>query len=163
MNKIRPRILPRSIFDLLICLPAIIIQGLLLLAPILILFLLTKNELLVLVYFLAVSVFFLLGGVRYLLIDENGIVLKRMIGTPRFISWDEIESVEISSPINTIIYGWLWPPIPAREMTYSLSTYRHVQFTYSGGKRTFFPPKKVQELLSIVSNYKAQALTESSV
>ncbi|MBL4680372.1 MAG: hypothetical protein JKY88_06565 [Pseudomonadales bacterium] len=164
MNKIKPRILPRSILDILICLPVMIIQMLLLfVAPMLIVFLLTGNEILALSMFLVVWGFFLLGGVRYLLVDENGILLRRVVGSPRFISWDELESVEISSPLHTIIYGWLWPPIPAREMTYSLSAYEHVQFIYGGGKRVFFPPKQTQEFLSLVCNYKAQALTKPSI
>ncbi len=69
MNKIKPRILPRSLLDILICLPATIIQMLLLfVAPMLIVLLLTGNEIFVLSIFLLVWGFFLLGGVRYLLI-----------------------------------------------------------------------------------------------
>lgn len=164
MTKIKPRILPRSILDLLICLPAMTVQMLLLFViPLIVIFLLTRNEILVISVFLLVWGFFLLGGVRYLLVDEKGILLRRVVGAPRFISWDDLESVEVSSPLNTIIHGWLWPPIPAREMTYSLSAHEHVQFTCAGGKRTFFPPKQTQELLSLVSNYKAQALTKPSI
>lgn len=163
MSKIKPRILPRSILDILICMPAMIIQMLLVFAvPVLMVFLLTRSEILSLFVFLMVWGFFLLGGVRYLLIDESGISLKRVVGVPKFISWDDLESVEISSPFNTIIYGWLWPPVPAREMTYSLSAHEHVQFTYSGGKRTFFPPKHTQQLLDLIYDHKAKALTKPS-
>jgi len=158
MNKIKPRILPRSIFDILICIPIMLLQMLLLfIAPMLIIFLLSESLLLVLLAFLLVWGFFIFGGVRYLIVNEEGIRLKRVLGSPKFISWDNLESVEVSTPLNTIVYGWLWPPIPAREMTYSLSAYEHIQFTYGGGYRAFFPPKYTQELLSLVNKYKAQA------
>lgn len=150
--------------DILICLPVVTVQMLLLfVAPMLIVFLVTESAILVLLLFLVVWGFFLLGGVRCLLIDENGILLRRVVGHPRFISWDDLESVEISSPLNTIVYGWLWPPIPAREMTYSLSALKHVQFRYGGGKRMFFPPRQTQELLDLICKHKAQALTKPNL
>ena len=159
MTIVKPRVWPRNIFDLFICLPSFIIQILVLFVlPMLIVFMIFGNLLLTIFVVLAIWLYFVIGGVRYLSINDDGITFKRVLGSPKFVSWSELEGVEVSSPLNTIIFGWLWPPIPAREMTYSLSAFEHVQFTYSGGKRTFFPPMEVRGLMSLIEKYKREAL-----
>jgi len=70
-----------------------------------------------------------------------------------------LEGVEISTPIKTIWFGWLWPIIPAREMTYCCSSFYHVLFRYSGDKLVFFPPYDVELLIDSVQKYKPQALS----
>lgn len=164
VSKIKPRILPRNLLDLLILIPAFAIQTIMLfIAPMFIIYILSGNMGLVLVTFILIWGYFIFGGVRYLIVNENGIQFKRILGSPRTITWQELESIEVSSPLNTIVYGWLWPPIPAREMTYSFSAYEHIQFTYAGGKRVYFPPKQASEFVELVNEYQGQALTRPSI
>jgi len=163
MTKINPRISPRNIIDLLILIPAFMIQStILFFIPMVFVWYISGNILLSFFYLFFVWLYYAFGGVRYLVVDDKGIEFKRIIGSPKYIHWIDLESVEVSSPFNTIMLGWLWPPIPAREMTYSLSTFEHIQFTYNKGKKVFFPPNNTSELIKIIELNRKNTLTKSS-
>ncbi len=155
MEKIKPRILPRSLPDFIFVFLVFIIQTIILyLIPSLIVLLITNNVIFVFATVFVIWMYFITGGVRYLIINDDGIFFKRILGNPNKILSEELESIEISNPLNTIVYGWLWPPLPAREMTYSLSSQQHVKFTYGKGKFVFFPPKNIADFYDVIEKYK---------
>ena len=163
MKKVKPRILPRSILDLVIVVIAMFFQILIyFVIPMSIVGYITQNILFSLAVFLIIWGYFIFGGVRYLIIDEEGIIFKRVLGSPKSIPWKNLELVEVSSPINTVLFGWFWPLIPPREMTYSSSSYGHVIFTYNEGKQVFFPPKNTEEFLEVVKAHNENLLTRGS-
>lgn len=160
MVKIVPRILPRTFPDFLLTLSVGIIQILILVVlPYKLVGVVANNDVATIIPFLVI-LYFVLGGVRFLGIDSEGIKFKRVLGAPKRIEWRFLEGVEVSPPLRTICLGWLWPIIPAREMTFSFSSYNHVLFHYSGGKLAFFSPYDIELLLACVQKYKPEALSE---
>ncbi len=161
--KIKPRILPRNILDILIGVP-ILVYGVVVvyLLPVFMVLLIFDSVICAIILFLLIWGYFVFGGVRYLVVDENGILFKRIIGNPKYIAWENLENVELSKPLNTVLKGWIWPLTPPREMTFSLSAHGHFEFEYNGGKIVFFPPKSENELLNVIQEHKPQVLTRGS-
>jgi hypothetical protein len=160
MTKIAPRILPRTFPDFLLTfLAATILILILFVLPYKLLWVATNNYVVTFVPLLMVVLYFVFGGVRFLEINSEGIRFKRVLGSPKLIEWRNLEGVEISSPLRTIWFGWLWPIIPAREMTCSVSSYNHVLFRYSGNKMVFFPPYDIELLFTCIQKHKPTALS----
>jgi len=160
MTKILPRVLPRTFSDFLLTLSAgTLLILILFVLPYKLLWMATNNYVVTLVPLLVICLYFIFGGVRYLEINSEGIRFKRVLGAPKLIEWRNLEGVEISPPLRTIWFGWLWPIIPAREMTCSFSSYKHALFRYSGNKVVFFPPYDIDLLLSCIKKHKPTALS----
>jgi len=81
--------------------------------------------------------------VTALRITSEGIHFIRLCGSPKFLSWKQIEGISLAPPKELIIYGWLWPPLPAREMTASLSCLQHYRIQWTNGY-CYFPPADVE-------------------
>jgi len=86
-------------------------------------------------------------------LSEDGIHFKRTLGSPRFLTWDSICCIEEAPRTELIIRGWLWPPIPAREMTACPSSVGHYRITWKTGY-CYYPPADPQLFESLVEKMK---------
>jgi hypothetical protein len=77
--------------------------------------------------------------VTSLRLDEKGLRFRRLLGSPKILTWDQITSVAPATRQELIVKGWLWPPFPAREMTPSLTSLGHYRVTWRNGF-CYYPP-----------------------
>lgn len=143
---VRPRVQPHGIADA--CLSLLLIlpfQISILFLPFgLVTYLFTESlEKTALAIVIAVIVFSLFS-VSKLTLSTEGIRFHRILGSPQFIPWEKIRSVHQVTRKELIIFGWLWPPFPAREMSASLSSIGHYRIEWETGF-CYFPPANVVE------------------
>jgi hypothetical protein len=150
---IRPHILPRDLIDVCLALSIGLLQTALFFGiPALLAFFLTHSlgfgllpSLCVgfLGYCLAYG-FFLLFVVRRLTVGPDGLHFHRILGSPKFLSWERISSVAVASRRELVLRGWLWPLFPSREITPSLSALQHYRITWDTGF-CYYPPAHITD------------------
>jgi hypothetical protein len=101
---------------------------------------------------LLVYVAFLLLSVWSVSLSHEGIRFKRVLGGPKLIPWSELTSVTEVSRSELISRGWLWPLIPAREMTACLSSLGHYKIAWRGGF-CYYPPADAPAFESTVNAF----------
>ena len=152
---VKPRILPRNFFDLLFTFTIGFVQiFFLFLLPSFLIGLFFGKEL-GLASFILIYIIFLMFTVTKLTLTETGIRFHRILGRPRFLKWDQIDSIVVADRYELMFKGWLWPPFPCREITPSLTTENHSKISYDRDKIVFFPPKSLDEFMSKASDLKA--------
>jgi hypothetical protein len=145
--------MPRDFIDIFLGLPiGILLSALFFGIPALLAFILARSlgvghfpSLLValLAYLLAYG-FFLLFMVRRLTVAVDGLHFHRVLGSPKFLSWERISSVTVASRRELILRGWLWPLFPPREITPSLSALHHYRVTWDSGF-CYYPPAHTKD------------------
>ena len=85
-------------------------------------------------------------------VSEAGIRFVRLLGYPRFLSWDQMEKIEPVDRTEVILRGWLEPRFPPREITYSSSTRNHFIVAWSGNW-LYFPPRNVRLFREFIRRY----------
>ena len=150
---IRPRILPRDFIDVCLGLPiGIFLSVLFFCIPALLTFLLslwlgatliTSLGVAAVTYWLAYGSFFLFV-VRRLSVAADGLHFHRVLGSPKFLSWERILSVAIAPRREVILHGWLWPLFPSREITPSCSALQHYRITWDTGF-CYYPPAHTED------------------
>lgn len=154
---IKARILPRRISDALVAGVIGLAQALVLfVVPAFVVGVLTQSLGIGWFTFLVIYALWLLFTVRHLRCDEDALEFVRILGTPKRIPWEYLESVEEAPQAELVLRGWLWPPFPAREMTLSLTSLGHYRIRWRGGE-TYFPPKDVQQLLDAIQKGREHA------
>ena len=150
--KIKPRILPRDVLDVLI---GVLVGAF----QIAILFVLpalidgvTINSGAGLLTFVLVYAMSLLFMVRSVEIEQEGLRFRRVLGSPKVLPWTHILSVDEAPRRELVLRGWLWPLFPAREMTACLSAKHHFRIRWQGGF-CYCPPESVDEFRSAVSEF----------
>ena len=152
---LKPHFLPKNIADAAIGLMVFSIQSIgLLLLPGVIVFLavfLGLSGRVLQSYNLAYSILFgflapcivylafLMFTVWSIDISKDGIYFYRLLGCPKKLSWDSITDVSLAPRGELILKGWLWPLLPAREMTPTLSSLGHNRISWDKGN-CYFPP-----------------------
>jgi hypothetical protein len=137
---VKPRLAPRSLGDFLMCLPIGVLQAtLVFFLPVGLVWYLTGSLGLVALTYLVFVFTWLAWSVTKLELNSHGVRFVRWFGSPKFLSWEEIRAVEVSSPKELILNGWLWPLFPAREMTLSFTARGHYCFRHANGY-AYFPP-----------------------
>lgn len=151
---IKPRIMPRSLSDFLITflIPALLQLGGLFVVPALITFLLFRSDTLTFLVPLAIYFTFLALSVWSITLSEDGIHFRRLLGSPKLLPWSDVVSIEVAPRWELIRKGWLWPLIPAREMTISLSSLGHYRITWADGF-CYYPPLDVALFENHVSKF----------
>jgi hypothetical protein len=155
MSKIilKPRFLPRGTLDGLLSLVIGLFQTLIVLGfPFFICRVFTNNTTLSLIVAFVAYIIFLLFSVSNLVIMPDGIHLSRILGSPKFIAWSAISSIEEAPRFELIWRGWLWPIFPAKEMTPSLTSIGHYRIQF-GSKSIYFPPEDSEAFKTLVSSY----------
>lgn len=150
----KPRLLPRSFADLARCLlvPLPLQLAGLFVIPALVAYLATGSRDISLLVALGIYVAFLALSVWSISLSSEGIHFRRLLGSPKFLAWSEIVSIEVAPPWELIRNGWLWPLLPAREMTMSLSSLGHYRISWGQGF-CYFPPLNRDLFESYVSRY----------
>ena len=145
---IRPRILPRDFVDFCLSLAVGLFQTTLLFGiPALLAFLASLSFGLGVLISLCIGFvasflaycFFLLFVVRRLTVTVDGLRFHRVLGSPKFLTWDTISSVTVTPRSELILRGWLWPLFPSREMTPSLSSLQHYRISWDADF-CYYPP-----------------------
>jgi hypothetical protein len=72
-------------------------------------------------------------------VTDEGIYFKRLLGYPKFLPWNQIIDISVAPRKELIIHGWLWPLMPAREMSASLSSLNHYRISWDKGY-CYYPP-----------------------
>jgi hypothetical protein len=154
---VRPRVSPRSVGDLLICVPVGVLQAaLLFFLPAGLVWYLTDSFDMAALAYLALGLNWLAWSVTKLELSPKGVRFVRWFGSPKFIAWEDIRAIEPSSPKELILQGWLWPLFPAREMTFSLTAQGHYCFRYIDGY-AYFPPVDEAAFLQFIARHTPHA------
>ncbi len=98
----------------------------------------------------AVYLFFLMFTVWCLTISNKGITFYRLLGQPKFLPWESIKSIALASRRDLIVHGWIWPLLPAREMSPSLTCRGHYKISWVGGY-CYFPPADAKDFEALVA------------
>ena len=88
-----------------------------------------------------------LRTVRGIELDDTGIRFRRMVGGPRFLSWDNVTAVRRADRAEVVLRGWLLPPIPPRAPARSVTSIGHYRFDWKGGF-CYFPPAEEAALIA---------------
>jgi hypothetical protein len=154
MIILKPRLLPRSFSDLAICMlvPVPLQLAGLFAAPALVAYLLTDSEVVAWMVVVGIYAAFVSLSVWSISVSCDGIHFRRMFGSPKYLEWSEILSIEVAPRWELIRNGWLWPLLPAREMTMSLSSLGHYRISWADGF-CYFPPSNSELFDSYVSSY----------
>ena len=152
--RIKPRIMSRGVADF--CVGAFVVFPAQFLAlfilPSGIAFLLSRSWYLALTVPAIIYVVFLAFSVWSITLTAEGIRFHRLLGVPKFLPWSSVLSVEVAPRWELIRRGWLWPLLPAREMTASLTSLQHYRITWPEGF-CYYPPADAQVFEQYVSTH----------
>jgi hypothetical protein len=101
---------------------------------------------------LFVAVISALYSVASIAVNDRGIVFSRIFGNPKFLAWQDIKEIAPASRRELILHGWLWPLLPAREMTPSLTSMGHYRIAWTKGW-CYFPPQDAESFLRLVAGH----------
>lgn len=166
MQSVKPRFLPRDLIDAVLSFGAFVIQfAVLFVLPSLILAVFVSPRSGV-VCFAAIYFLFLLFTVKEIRLTEEGIQFVRLAGSPKWLAWNQVSAITKVTSGELILRGWLWPLLPAREMTPSLSTRGHYKIAFEGGY-VYYPPRDAQQFEGLLpahlrSNIAMQATRENA-
>ncbi|HWX36838.1 MAG TPA: hypothetical protein VNZ53_56685 [Steroidobacteraceae bacterium] len=150
---LKPRLLPRGLVDAAVVAISAIIQicALFLLPPLLI-YVVFRSAPAALILALLTYLAFLAFSVWSIVLTSEGIRFRRLFGYPKYLPWTAITSVESTPRLELIVKGWLWPLLPAREMTPSMTSQGHYRISWKGGF-CYFPPRDTVEFENYVSEH----------
>lgn len=94
-------------------------------------------------------------SVSVITLAPEGIGLRRMLGGPRLIAWKDIKSVHEVTREELLVHGWLWPFLPPREMTPTMTSLGHFRIQY-GSRGIYFPPKDAAAFQAAVARHLGQ-------
>jgi len=148
--------MPRSVGDFftgfLLVFP---VQALaLLILPGLVAFLLSRSWFVALIPPIIIYFAVIIFTVWSILLTPEGIRFRRLFGVPKFLPWSSISTIEVVTQRELVTKGWLWPLLPAREMTASLSSVRHYRISWHGGY-CYYPPADTEAFEQHVRGYMA--------
>jgi hypothetical protein len=150
--RIKPRVMPENTSDF--CVGFLLVFPLqataLFVLPSLLVLLLSRSSFVAWAAPAIICLVHLTFSVWSIALTPAGIRFHRLLGTPIFLTWTSISSIEPVSRWELITKGWLWPLLPAREMTPSLTSLRHYRISW--GKRfCYYPPADVRAFEEYVS------------
>lgn len=152
--SIRPRFRPRNAGDALLSVVVIVPYQLtvLFILPSLVAYLLTRSIPAAVGAPTVIYVVFLAFTVTNLTISAEGLRFHRRLGFPKLLPWADITSIELASQRELVLKGWLWPLLPAREMTPSLSSIGHYRISWVGGF-CYYPPRDAEQFEKRIHAY----------
>jgi hypothetical protein len=152
--RFKPHVSPRDFADLCIGLFLVLplqLLGLLVLPGTLIFFV-TSSWWLVTAGLVIIGAVFYCFTVSSVTLSPDGMRFHRLIGTPKFLPWSAVRSLEVAPRWELIVKGWLWPLLPAREMTTSMTSLHHFRISWDGGF-CYFPPADAEAFEKYAANY----------
>jgi len=120
--------------------------------PGVIVFLLSRSWPFALAAPVVVCLVFVAFSVWSISLTTEGIRFHRILGIPKFLPWSSISSVEVAPRWELIRRGWLWPLLPAREMTASLTSLRHYRIRWQSGF-CYYPPADAEAFEQYVGTH----------
>ncbi|GAA6140175.1 hypothetical protein NBRC116583_39230 [Arenicella sp. 4NH20-0111] len=158
MNNIKPKMAVSNINDFFIFIAIGVIQvAILFLLPSYGIYLLTKSAIAAFAVGIVLYSVFMSFCALSITLSENGIKLNRKFGSPKNISWSNVQGYKEVSPKEVIIFGWLWPIFPPRESTPCMSCYGHFRISYDGGY-FYYPPNDKENFIQLMIEYGAKEL-----
>lgn len=152
--RAKPRIMARDTVDfcvtVFVVLPAQFLA--LFIFPGVIAFLLSRSWYVALAVPAIIYVVVLAFSVWSITLTPEGIRFHRLVGVPKFLPWSSVSSVEVAPRWELIRRGWLWPLLPAREMTVSLTSLQHYRISWQAGF-CYYPPADAQAFEQYVSTH----------
>ena len=152
--RMKPQLMSRDLVDFcivwFIAFPILLLE--LIGAPGLIAFLVTGSWNVTALVAIGIYLAFQGFAVSAITLSPEGIRFHRLLGSPEFLSWSTVQSVEIAPRWELITKGWLWPVLPCREMTASFTSLGHYRISWSGGY-CYYPPADAAAFESYVSAY----------
>ena len=153
MENVQARFWPRSGRDALITLTFGLLQFVVLfILPCILIAVLFQSVLVGIGAYFAMGMIWILFSVRTLRISSDGIEFVRVLGSPKRLSWSQIESVEKAPMKEILVHGYIWPLFPPREMTFSLSCIGHYRISYRSNW-AYYPPKDAELFESLIRSY----------
>lgn len=150
---IKPHARPRDIADGVLSLGVGLLQVFVIFGlPGFVFFWVTNNTILGFAAAVAAYFVFLLFSVSKLVVTPEGIRLSRILGSPKFIAWSTIESIQVAPRSELIWHGWLWPIFPANEMTPSFTSVGHYRIRYND-RLVYFPPNDPVSFMEAIRPY----------
>ena len=139
--QVKPKMWPSDLLDFctVIFIAAPIQLSALFGIPALVVYFLTNSSTQSFLVMVSIYLLYLLFSVWRLTLTVDGICFRRLLGSPKFLPWNRIKSIEKAPRWELIVRGWFWPLLPAREMTASLSSVGHYRIKWDGGY-CYFPP-----------------------
>lgn len=152
--RIKPHIMARDAADFFIAwLIACPVQLLgLIIIPGVLAFLVSDSRAIGLAVPAAIYLVFLGFSVSSLTLSPEGIRFHRRFGSPKFLPWSTVQSVEIAPRWELITKGWFWPLFPPREMTASFTSLGHYRISWAGGF-CYYPPADAATFEQYVSRH----------
>lgn len=152
--RIKPHIMSRDAADF--CVSAFVVFPTQFLAlfilPSVVAFLLSQSWYVALAAPVIIYVVFLAFSVWSITLTTEGIRFHRLLGIPKFLPWSGVLSVQVAPRWELIRRGWLWPLLPAREMTASLTSLQHYRITWRDGF-CYYPPADAEAFEHYVSTH----------
>ena len=150
---LKPRVMPRGLVDVtVVALSATIQICALFLLPSLLIYLVFRSAAATLLFALLTYLAFLAFSVWRVVLSNEGIHFRRLFGHPKHLTWAAITSIESAPRWELVTKGWLWPLLPAREMTRSMTSEGHYRISWKGGF-CYFPPRDSIEFEHYVSEH----------
>jgi len=101
---------------------------------------------------LAIVMLFGFYAVTDLAVDDKGLHFVRQFGPPTFIPWSEITAIEPAPRSEVIVFGWIFPPFPAREPTPTMTSLGHYRIS-CGKECMYYPPEDPEAFMAAVGRH----------
>jgi len=136
---IRAHVPPRDVADFWLAAAVFVLELLFHVVPVgLIVLYLTRSSFITIVAVVAEFAVLGLFAVQALRLSDEGIAFQRRLGTPKFLRWNQITSIEPASTLEVIMRGTLWP-FPPRACAGSFSTRGYYRIKWND-HYCYFPP-----------------------
>ncbi len=158
---VRSRVAPRGLLDAVISLGvALVMFSVLVFAPAAVLAWWVGSPVAFVLFVSGYWIVWVLFSVPQLEVSSEGIRFVRKLGTPKFLPWSEIESVEPAPRTEILIHGWLWPRFPLRDMSPGHTSLGYFRIRFNGGV-AYFPPRDEARFSELIRN-RGQALAHDA-
>ena len=152
-DVVRSRILPRDALDVAIGLPfgllaATVVMGL----PAVSAYLVSDSVEGALVVALLAGGISLLYTVRSIELGPDGIRFRRLLGSPRMLTWIDVDAIVPVERMEVVLRGWLWPMFSPRDASLCLSARGHFRITW-GRRWCYYAPKDPSRFQELVQKY----------
>ena len=146
-----PRVLPRDLVDVVVGI-LLGLSGCCLLygVPMLVAYRLGFEPVLPVFVVLFATVVIALHGIRKLSFNDSGIMLKRTLGSPRFVPWSEIIGIREASRTEIVVRSLLFPH---QCCTVCMSCRQHYCIEWNGG-HFYFPPRDPKTFIEAFDHFR---------
>ena len=110
---------------------------------------------------MVLSIVVTLSTVHWLRIDAAGLTFGRALGRHRRLPWGSITEIAPAPADEVVRRGWLWPPVPPREATRSMSAEGHFRIR-TRERVLYYPPADEAALRAAIERWQPRLLVRSA-